>query len=306
MDNVVSRRMALGLFVAVVTAWGLNWIMTKILIEGASPLWATAIRSAVATVTLLIVLTACRQLVIPRRGDMPVIFSVAVLHMSVFTALVAFGLQFVPVGRSIVLGYTTPLWVAPAAWLLLREPLTRWRLGGIVLALAGLAIMFNPLAFDWADRNAVVGNGLVLLAALCWAVNIVYVRGHRWVSTPFQLVFWQALVATCLLAATALVHDGLPHIAWSGKLVGVFLFAGIVGTAMAHWAMLMINRSLPATVTSLGLLATPVIGVIGSAIWLGEPVSLSLVVAMTMILGGIAAGTASRSPGVGSTAGSLR
>lgn len=293
MENVLSRRIALGLFAAVVMAWGLNWIMTKILVQGASPLWAVAIRSGIATLTLFVVLAACRQLVIPRRGDWPVIVAVAVLHMSVFTALVAFGLQLLPVGRSIVLGYTTPLWVAPIAWLVLGETLTRQRAGGVALGLAGVAVMFNPLAFDWANTAALTGNGMLLLASLCWAVNIVIVRGHRWVSTPFQLVFWQALLATILLAALALVHDGLPRIVWSDKLVGAFLFAGVIGTALAHWAMLTINRMLPATVTSLGLLATPVFGVVASAIWFGEPIELSLLAAMAMIIGGIAIGTAS-------------
>jgi drug/metabolite transporter (DMT)-like permease len=42
---------------------------------------------------------------------------------------------------------------------------------------------------------------LILLAALCWAANILYVRAHKWVSTPFQLTFWQTLLATYVLAA---------------------------------------------------------------------------------------------------------
>jgi drug/metabolite transporter (DMT)-like permease len=294
-DHLLSRRAALLLFAVVVVAWGLNWTVTKSLVQSASPLWATTIRSAIATVTLLAVLLARGQFVVPRRGDVPVIFTVAVLHMGAFSALVGFGLQYVPVGRSIVLGYTTPLWVAPAAWLLLREPVTPQRLAGIALGMAGIALMFNPLAFDWSDRHALVGNGLLLLAALCWAANIVYVRSHRWISTPFQLVFWQALLATGLLGALAWLHDGpLPAIAWTGELAGQFFFAGVIGTALAHWAMAMINRSLPATVTALGLLATPVMGVAASALLLGEPVSLSLLSAMAMILGGIALGTMSR------------
>jgi drug/metabolite transporter (DMT)-like permease len=68
----------------------------------------------------------------------------------------------------------------------------------------------------------------------------------------------------------------------------------VVGTALAHWAMVLINRSLPATVTSLGLLATPVMGVAASALLLGEAISLSLLSAMAMILAGIAIGTISR------------
>jgi drug/metabolite transporter (DMT)-like permease len=294
-EHPLSRRTALLLFAVVVTAWGLNWIVTKTLVQSVSPLWSVAIRSMIATVALFLLLLMRGQLIVPRRGDVPVIVAVAVLHMGAFSALVAFGLQLVPVGRSIVLGYTTPLWVAPAAWLLLREQVSRERMAGIVLGLAGIAVMFNPLAFDWTNHAALIGNGLLLLAALVWAANIVYVRGHRWISTPFQLVFWQALLATFILTATALVHDGVPkNIIWTRNLVGAFLFAGIAGTALAHWAMVMINRSLPATVTSLGLLATPVMGVVLSALFLGETVSLSLIIAMAMILGGIAMGTVSR------------
>lgn len=291
MQPMLSRRTALLLFVVVVAMWGSNWVVTKILVQSVTPLWATAIRSAIATVALLALLLARGQLNLPRRGDIAVILSVAVLHMGAFSALVAFGLKFVPVGRSIVLGYTTPLWVAPAAFLLMGEPLTRSRLAGIGLGLAGLATLFNPLAFDWSDLDALIGNGLILLAALCWAANILYVRAHRWVSTPFQLVFWQALLASAILASLALAINGVPRLSWTAPLSGAFLYAGLCGTALAHWAMVMVNRSLPAVTTSLGLLATPVVGVASSAIWLGEPITVSLIAAMTMILAGIALGT---------------
>jgi drug/metabolite transporter (DMT)-like permease len=291
MNHMLSRRAVVLLFAVVVVMWGSNWAVTKTLVLSVSPLWATAIRSAIATVVLLVLLLARGQLMLPRRGDVSVILTVAMLHMGAFSALVAFGLTFVPVGRSIVLGYTTPLWVAPAAWLFLNEPVTRSRLAGIALGLAGLATMFNPLAFDWSDSNALIGNGLLLLAALCWAANILYVRAHRWISTPFQLVFWQALLATLILSALALWIDGIPQITWSPALAGAFLYAGICGTALAHWAMVTVNRSLPTVTTSLGLLATPVIGVATSAIFLGEPIGVSLICAMAMILGGIAIGT---------------
>jgi drug/metabolite transporter (DMT)-like permease len=290
MKHSLSRPAALLLFAVVVVMWGSNWAITKTLVQSVSPLWTTAIRSAIATVALFVVLLARGQFVLPRRGDVPVIAAVALLHMAAFSALVAFGLQFVPAGRSIVLGYTTPLWVAPAAWLLLSEPVTRSRLTGIGLGLAGLVAMFNPLAFDWSDGNALIGNGLILLAALCWAANILYVRAHQWISTPFQMVFWQALLATSILSTLALWIDGAPQVNWSPGLAAAFLYTGICGTALAHWAMVMVNRSLPAVTTSLGLLATPVFGVATSAIWLGEPIGNSLIFAMAMILGGIAIG----------------
>jgi drug/metabolite transporter (DMT)-like permease len=291
MDHSLSRRAALLLFAAVVLSWGLNWAVTKILVQDVAPFWATAIRSAIGTAVLLGLLLARRQFNIPCRRDVPVICSIGLLHMTAFAVLVAFGLRLVPVGRSIVLGYTTPLWVVPGAWLFLREPITPRRLLGVTIGLAGLLVMFNPLAFDWSDRNALTGSALLLLAALCWAANILYVRAHTWVSTPFQLSFWQALLATVVLSALALAVDGVPHIVWSERLTGAFLYSGIFGIALAYWAMAVVNRSLPATTTSLGILATPVVGVITSVLALGETIDVALLIAMAMILSGIAIGT---------------
>ena len=301
MEHALSRRTALLLFAIVVVTWGLNWAVTKIIVHSVVPLWATAIRTAVASVTLLAVQLARGEFILPRRGDWPVIFAIALLHMVAFSALVAFGLKFAPVGRSIVLGYTTPLWVVPGAALFLNEPMTRTRLAGTALGLFGLVAMFDPLAFDGGDKDALVGSALILLAALCWAANILYVRAHKWVSSPFQLTFWQTLLASCVLSTLAILFDGVPQIAWSPSLAAAFCYGGMFGTALAYWAMAVVNRSLPAATTSLGILATPVIGVIVSTLALGETIDVSLLVAMAMILSGIAVGTiplgiANRSP----------
>src|SRR5262249_43457280 len=155
----------------------------------------------------------------------------------------------------IVLGYTTPLWVAIGAAMFLSEEITLRRAIGIVFGLAGLAVIFNPQTLDWSDRQALFGSGLILLAAFCWAANIVYVRAHKWISTPFQLVFWQVLLAAGLLSSIAWCVDGPPHFAWTGRLSALLLYSGIVCTAFANWAMTMVNRSLPAVTTSLCLLA---------------------------------------------------
>ena len=233
----------------------------------------------------------------PKRGDWAVVVNIALLHMVAFAALVAVGLQFITAGRSVVLGYTAPLWVVPGARLFLGERITARRAVGVGIGVAGLALMFNPLAFDWSDRDAVLGNGLILLGALCWAVSILHVRAHAWISTPFQLVFWEVLLATVVLVALALWIEGPPpQIAWTAELAGLFLFASVFGVVVAYWAMAMVNRSLPAVTTSLGILATPVVGTLGSALALGEPIGITLLVAMALILGGIAVGTTDRAP----------
>jgi drug/metabolite transporter (DMT)-like permease len=289
----------------VVLAWGLTWPVNKVLLQSLSPLWMMSLRSAIATVALFAIAAILGRLARPPRTDLPVLLSITLLHMVGFGVLAAWGLQLVPTGRSVVLAYTTPLWVAPGAALFLGERLTVRRLVGVAVGLLGLSALFNPLAFDWTDRNAIVGNAAILLGALLWAASILHIRGHCWQSTPFDLVPWEMLLATALVTPLAIVADGAPSAEYDGRLLALLLYAGIPGTAVAYWATAMASRALPAVTTALGLLATPVLSVIVATLWLGEPVTLSLLAAIVLILGGVALGTTG-APGEASRARSGR
>ena len=289
-----SRLAAIALFASIVCAWGITWTVAKLIVMEVPPFWMSAIRSLVATIGLGALLLATGRMIIPKRGDIAVIVMIAVPHMIVFSVLMSFGLMYVSVGRSVVLAYTTPLWVALGAWPFLKERIPPARAFGIALGLAGLAFLFNPLAFDWSNRDALFGNAMLLLSALSWSVSILYTRAHKWVSSPFQLVFWQALLATIVLFILAPLIEGAPRFEASWHLAGLFAYTGLVGTAYAFWALAIVNRSLPASTTALGILATPVVGIAGSAVFLGEGIDLPLIVAAAMILSGIAIGTLRR------------
>ena len=289
-----SRAAAIALFASIVLAWGITWTVAKLIVAEVSPFWMSAIRSVVATIGLGALLLVRGQMIIPKRGDIAVIVMISVPHMIVFSILMGYGLQHVPVGRSVVLAYTTPLWVALGAWPFLRERIPPARAAGIALGLAGLAFLFNPLAFDWSNGNALFGNAMLLLSALAWSVSILYTRAHKWVSSPFQLVFWQALLASIVLLILAPLVEGAPTFAFSPRLAALFLYTGLIGTAYAFWALAIVNRSLPASTTALGILATPVAGIAGSTLFLSESLDPPLLIAAAMILSGIAIGTLRR------------
>lgn len=297
-----ARGQGVLALIIVILAWGLTWPVNKVVLMSLSPLWAVTLRSVIATVALF-ALTAWRgRITPPPREDLPVLLSITLLHMVGFNLLASWGLGLVPTGRTVVLAYTTPLWVAPGAALFLREPLTARRTIGVLVGLAGLVTLFNPLTLDWSDRAVVLGNLAVLIAALLWAASILHIRAHRWRSTPFALIPWETLLSTALLAPIALTISPLPDVDWSPSFLGLLFYLGIVGTAVAYWAAATASRLLPAGTTSLGLLTTPVVSVITATLWLGEPLSLSLVVAIVLVLGGVAIGATDRTGGQSSTA----
>jgi len=285
-----SRRLGAIMLVTVVLAWGVTWPVNKILLETLPPLWMSALRSVIGAVALVGLSLVLGTLVRPRRADVPVLLSITMLHMVGFVVLTAFGLQLVPTGRSVVLAYTTPLWVAPGARLFLGEPLTARRLVGVSVGLLGLVVLFNPLAFDWADGKAVLGNLLILAAALLWAASIVHVRGHRWHATPFALLPWEMLLASLILAPVAWLAEPVPAVTWDARLTALLLYASLPGSALAYWAVATAGRHLPAVTTSLGLLATPVVSIVVATLWLGETPTASLIAAVVLILGGVALG----------------
>jgi len=289
-----ARGQGIAALLIVVLAWGLTWPVNKVVLQQLSPLWAVVLRCALATVALF-ALTAWRgRITLPPPGDWPVLISITLLHMVGFNLLASWGLGLVPTGRTVVLAYTTPLWVTPAAAVFLREPLTLRRAVGVVVGLAGLLTLFNPLTFDWHDRAVVHGNLAILAGALLWAGSIVHIRAHRWRSTPFALIPWETLLATLLLAPIALADGAAPHVAWTPTYTLLLLYLGIVGTAVAYWAAATASRHLPALTTSLGLLATPVVSAVTATLWLGEPLTLQLAVAIVLVLGGVAIGATER------------
>jgi drug/metabolite transporter (DMT)-like permease len=289
-----ARRQGLLALVIVIVAWGLTWPVNKVVLATLSPLWAVTLRSAIATLALF-ALTAWRgRITLPPRQDLPVLLSITLLHMVGFNLLTSWGLGLVPTGRTVVLAYTTPLWVTPGAALFLREPLTARRAIGVLIGLAGLVTLFNPLALDWSDRDVVLGNLAILGGALLWALSILHIRAHPWTSTPFALIPWETLLATALLLPIALMTTPPTPAGWTTPFIALLLYLGIVGTAIAYWATATASRHLPAVTTSLGLLATPVVSVITATLWLGEPLTLTLVIAIVLVLGGVAIGSTGR------------
>lgn len=211
--------------------------------------------------------------------------------MTLFSILVAAGLRFLPASKGVVLGYTTPLWVALAAPILGQGTLTAPKLAGALLGLFGLAVILNPSSIDWTNAGVLLGAGMVILAAISWAANIIYIRAHRWIASPLQLLLWQVLVATAVLSTLAMIIDGLPQVDWSWRLVSLFLYSGLIGTVLAYWAMSMVNKSISALTTSLGTTATPLVGIASAAILLGEPIDASLAIAAGLIVSGIGLAT---------------
>ncbi len=287
----MKQKHAILLFVLIILIWGINWTVTKYIVLSIPPFWSNALRSLIAAIALFLLQIFTKKCIIPQKKDIPAILIVSVFHMTIFASLMAVGLQYASVGRSAILGYTTPLWVVPAAVFFLREPLHKLRMLGVILGIVGVAVLFAPAMKTLSFGPELFGNALLLAASFSWAITIIGIKMVTWHHNPFQLVSWQLLLATVLSAVIALFMEGIPTMHLTPALLGQLAYSGILGTAFGFWAMTVVNVHLPAIVTSLGLLATPITAIAFSLWFLDEKIDLDLLIAGTFIMLGIALGS---------------
>lgn len=266
---------------------GANWPVMKIGLMYITPLWFASVRISIAAVCLFALVAVRGRLRFPRRDEMALLFVVGVFQIGINTALVHFGVGLIEAGRSVMLAYTTPLWVTPLAAVFLRERLTARRLGGVALGVSGIAVLFGPGTFDPADGRALAGSAMMILAAIVIAGVIVHIRGRGGILQSIELLPWQMTLGALLLVALAAVAEGAPSPAWSPEFLVVLAYNGVVATAFCIWGYIAAMRDLPATSTAVGSLGAPVAGVLVATVFLGEPLTTGKMIGLALIMGGV-------------------
>ena len=268
--------------------YGCLWPTLRYGVQIMPPLWFACLRMAAASATLFLLLFVFRRFRLPARQDLPVIFSAGLFMMGLYTIFSHLGMQVVGAGRATLLGYTTPLWVVPMAALLLRERIPPMKAAGLVLGLAGLVALFNPVGFDWTDRAVLTGNGMLLLAAMMWSVSIIQMRTQIYRLTPFQLAPWQLLISAICGLVGALIWEPAFGLEPTTGNLATLVVAGPLLSALGFWFGTMTVRHLPAVTASVGFLGVPVVSTLVAWAFLGETLTATLALGMVVILSGIA------------------
>lgn len=274
------------LFILLIIAWGFGWPVIKTSISYCPPCWFVSFRFIVALVAVTIYLLITKQLRLPKLLDIPLLCSVGLLQIALYILLVNIGLKYVAPGQSAILSYSTPLIVTPIACIWFGEQLYPLKLIGLFLGLAGILILFSPWTINWHDHNMLLGNCLLLLAAISNTMAMLHMRFAKWHSSALQLLPWQLLIAAVLTLIFSWIIDH-PTIIVNMSFIGCLAYLALIATAFGYWASMQITKSLPLSTTSMCLLAVPVTSLLSSMFFLGEHLTTSVLIAFVLILGGL-------------------
>ena len=160
-----------------------------------------------------------------------------------------------------------------------RQPVPVMRWVGAAFALVGLAVLL------WPSGPAMVpfaGTLAMIAATAGWAAYTILGQGVR---DPLAVSAGNFILCLPLVALSLLLASG-GVLSVGG--VAAAIVAGAVTSGMGYALWYRVLPELPTTVAAVAQLSVPVIAVLAGVIFLAEPVSVRLIAAGVLVLGGIA------------------
>ncbi len=266
---------------------GLNQALVKLVNVGFAPVFQAGLRSACAFLPVLAFAWIARRRLSVTDGTLGPGIVNGLLFSGEF-CLLFLALDYTSVARVSLFFYTMPFWVAVGAHFVIPgERLTRSRIVGLAIALAGVTLALSGDDAPSAGTRAWLGDLLAVGGGLLWAGIALLTRTTRLSSaTPEMNLLYQLAVSAVLLLAVAPLF-GEPIREVTPAILGIFTFQFLVVVAFGFVVWFWILVIYPVSdMASFGLL-TPVFGVFFGWLIFDDELTPSFILSLLMVGSGI-------------------
>lgn len=286
-----ARIFAMLLGVAIFN--GATFNLTKYSVQYFSPGTAAAWRFGAAAVLMVLIIGMQKKInrdIIKRYGKIYALLGV--IGIFGFNACFFIGMKFTsPLNGALIMA-TNPLLTTILAYFILKAPITSRQIIGVMFALFGVLLVLTHGSWEVLMSTSIsVGDGLIFLGNLCWALYGVLGRKYLSQSSPMETTTYTMIVgAVCLIFLSLLLPN--PHpvstvtiSAW-GAIVFMAVFTSVLGYLWWNKGM----ETIGAANTSLFFNLVPVVTMVIS-ILTGTPVLLSQIIGTVLVILGVLVST---------------
>ena len=279
--------LAIGLLLACCALWGLQQVLIKATLAELPPMFQASLRLVGATALLWLWCAMRGVALFKRDGSMAMGLVAGGLFAGEFACIYA-GLVHTSSSRLTVFLYTSPFWVAVLLPLWVRsEKLRGLQWLGLLCAFGGVAFALRE---GWMSvmGSTWLGDMLGLLAGLLWGLTTVVIRATDLSKVKAEKLLFYQLGVSALALPLLSIALGEVWVWQFSAFAAVSLFLQTAVGAFASYLvwMWMLTRY-PATKMSVFVFLTPVFALVFGALWLKEPVTPGLLLALGTVAAGI-------------------
>lgn len=274
--------------------WGASWPWGRVVAQAMPTFVASSARFFIAIIPLIIWLYAANRFRYAKKlrpNQWFGLFLTALLGVFGYSTFFIWGLKYVPAGQATVIVATNPVFTTIFAILLFKEKWNKWVAIGMVIAINGSLLamtkgnpaqMFDSFGF---------GQMLLIGALICWVAYTLLARKVLVGIDSLTATTISSIFGFLLLFVSALIAEDAQD--WASiltldqgewmSLIGLALGATVLAYAWYFDGV----KALGAGNASTYIIIVPILGILFSAIWLGEQVDLSLLIGGLLAVSGL-------------------
>jgi drug/metabolite transporter (DMT)-like permease len=281
-----SRKIAF-LYCSICLIWGSTWLAIKIGLNGLPPFLGAGLRFTISAAVIFGFVLVRKTNIRLCKDDKISILSCGFLSFASSYAGVYWAEQHISSGLTAILFCTMPLMVSLLSRFWTRsETLTGRKLAGILVGMAGTAILF------WPDEKLSGLKALAMLAALgaslAAAINLVMMKKYSRHTDIYVLnALGMTIGAACLLTLS-LMAESHAQVSWSWDNIMALLYLSLFGTVAAFLVYYRLIKEMDATALSLVTLICPLIALGLGWVFLKERMTAGAGMGIAIVLLGVA------------------
>jgi drug/metabolite transporter (DMT)-like permease len=292
-----SRLLDWLALLALVAMFGSAFLLTKIAVQEIPPLMVVAGRIVIGAILLLVIAYAQGDRLSTLKPYWPILLALALTGNCIPFFVITWGQQYVDSSLAGILMAMMPLTtVVLAHFFVAGEHITKNKVIGFLLGFAGVVILMQPeltvsTQLDWLHLSAML---MILTGAISYAANSVIAHSLPKISLP--LISAGVLLAASIVIIPISLWQGFEWVAdtsaramWSVILLGIFP-SGLA--TIIYFSV--IRHAGPAFISQINYLI-PVWAVLLGVVFAGEKLTINAVIALVVILVGIAIAQKNRS-----------
>ena len=260
--------------------WGSAFMFIKIATPELGPIALVNIRLAVAGLIFIPFLLQEKYLK-HFRSNLKNILVLSIVNTALPFSLFAYASLESSSNMLSILNGTTAIMAVVISTIWLKVKLNIFQIMGVFIGLFGIVVLANPDNVYISTKATIFCLG----AAFCYALSANYIQKFAYKTNTIVLIGWSLVLASIFLLPLTIFN--LPSQFPSNNAIFSILWLGVISTGIAFLGYVRLIEKVGAVKTSTVAYFIPVFGVIWGYVFLGEPITLQILIGMMLVLTGI-------------------